>query len=86
MMMKMKTKEQLLKEFEELKAPMKENINCVNCFNCFNCSYCSDCLKLYNGILCKGLKFGSFFYPNKFWVLNKKVSEEEFDKVKEIMK
>jgi hypothetical protein len=129
-----KTKSELLKEFNELKAPeVKIDINsgcsycsycsdcsyCSSCSSCSSCSYCSDCsdcsycsycsscsrcsyclscsycsscsycLRLENGILCKGLKFEygdeNAYNSNKYWILNKEVSKEEFENVKKEM-
>jgi len=88
------TKEELLKKFRELEVK-ESNTNCYSCNSCKSCDlcnscdYCDFCLRLTNGILCKDLRFEfkseNAYNENKYWVLNKEVSKEEFEEVKKIM-
>ena len=93
----MMTREELLKVFRELQSDNYDDCNncdycydcydCTNCYDCYdctNCDYCYSCHNCYNcnySILCKGLK-------NKktgFWLLNEKVSQEEFEEAKKAL-
>jgi len=82
----MKTKKELLGEFEKLEFENIEvkddkNTNCWNCLNCGSCGSCRNCfncLNCLNCILCKGLKDK----VKGYWVLNIKVSKKEYEAVK----
>jgi len=68
-------KEELLKEFRNLKLKTLEGESCDNCNDCNNCNNCNNC------ILCIRL-------DNKkkgFWVMNKEVTEAEFMEVKKTL-
>lgn len=67
------------------------NKNCDFCYSCNSCNscdfcyFCYSCKNLVNGFMCINLKFEKKD-PNKFWIFNKEVSKEEWNKRFEIGK
>jgi hypothetical protein len=62
--------------------------NCNYCNYCYDCDYCikcDNCKNLVNGIYCSNLMFKQKD-TNKYYVLNIKVTKEEFEEVKEKIK
>ena len=91
-------KEELLKKYDELdKKTCTGCINCPYCIYCTDCTDCHDCTLCYNctkciyctnlinGLLCKRL-YLTDIDKNKYWLLNKEVSREEFENAKRIMR
>lgn len=58
----------------------KDCLMCVRCEKCVDCYECVDCVDCRNCILCQGLKCK--VQRNEYFLRNRKVSEEEFEKAK----
>ena len=53
--------------------------SCDSCDYCNSCDYCKKCSNLVNGFMCINLKFEEKD-KTKFWIFNKEVSKEEWNK------
>jgi len=61
---------------------------CDSCDSCDYCDYCDSCKRcenLINGFMCINLKFTKKD-KTKFWIFNKEVSKEKWDKRWDIRK
>ena len=52
---------------------------CDFCDFCDSCNSCKKCKNLVNGFMCINLKFDKKD-ESKYWIFNKEVSKEEWDK------
>jgi len=52
---------------------------CDCCLNCKKCIGCYDCENLVNGFRCSKIKLAKKD-PSRYWIFNKEVSKEEWDK------
>ena len=53
--------------------------SCDYCNSCNYCDYCKTCEKIVNGFMCINLKFDKKD-KTKYWIFNKEVSREEWEK------
>lgn len=51
----------------------------INCYSCDSCDFCYSCKNLVNGFMCVSLKLKKKD-KNKYWIFNKEVTKEEWDK------
>lgn len=59
----------------------KNCLDCKDCSNCINCHSCQKCHELSNAAFCVSLNRKHEGY----WVLNKQVSEEDFNAILKLM-
>ncbi len=64
---------------------------CIDCEECYNsaflqdCSHCSDSMFLQNCVGCKNCLFSSNLVNKEYYVENKKVSKEEFARIRKML-
>jgi len=58
---------------------------CNYCNSCDYCDYCKNCVNLVNGFMCINLKLKEK-EKDKYWIFNKEVTKEEWNKRWEIGK
>lgn len=66
-----------------------ENVDCVNSYNCQYCFYsesCTDSAFLYNCTSCSNCLFCVNLRHKEYYVFNEKVSKEEYEKTKKLLK
>lgn len=78
----MKTLKEMEEEFETLKVNNLENNNCDYCDSYYSCYYYDSCNDAGNGSFCYNLKLEKKD-KTKYWLLNKEITKEEFEKYKQ---